>query len=160
MFRKNNNKEIFVMSPVSGAVFELSEVPDQVFSSRMLGDGIAVKLEEGMVVAPFDGFVKNIFPTGHALVVESAEGVPLLIHIGIETVNLKGEGFDVIAKENQRVKTGDPLVEVDIEKIERKGYSLISPLVIPDMNNVSGIEFIGERIVKKGRDLLMKILLK
>lgn len=149
-----------IVAPMSGKVVELAEVPDKVFSAKMVGDGIAVEPSEGVVLSPFDGVVKQVFPTGHALVVESEEGLPLLIHIGIETVNLKGEGFKVIVSEGQAVKVGTPLVEFEMELIKGKGFPLISPLVIPEMGLVDKIKSSDFKEVRKGEDVLLEVFLK
>ncbi|TYP54203.1 PTS sugar transporter subunit IIA [Thermosediminibacter litoriperuensis] len=158
--KRHNSVPVAVAAPMSGKVVDLSEVPDKVFSSKMVGEGIAVDPAEGTVVAPFDGVVKQVFPAGHALVVESVEGLPLLIHIGIDTVNLKGEGFKILAVENQEVRVGDPLVEFDMGLLKSKGNPLVSPLVIPDMNKVKSIELTREKEVIKGKDVLMRVFLK
>jgi PTS system glucose-specific IIA component len=149
-----------IVAPMSGKVVELAEVPDKVFSAKMVGDGIAVEPSEGVVLSPFDGVVKQVFPTGHALVVESEEGLPLLIHIGIETVNLKGEGFKVIVSEGRAVKVGTPLVEFEMELIKKRGFPLVSPLVIPEMDLVEKIKSSNLKEVKKGQDVLLEVFLK
>lgn len=162
IFGRNKQRGLMVkiVAPMSGKVVELAEVPDKVFSAKMVGDGIAVEPSEGVVLSPFDGVVKQVFPTGHALVVESEEGLPLLIHIGIETVNLKGEGFKVIVSEGQAVKVGTPLVEFEMELIKGKGFPLISPLVIPEMGLVDKIKSSDFKEVRKGEDVLLEVFLK
>lgn len=157
---KQSGLMVKIVAPMSGRVVDLEEVPDKVFSAKMVGDGIAIEPSEGLVVSPFDGLVKQVFPTGHALVVESKEGLPLLIHIGIETVNLKGEGFKVLVSEGQAVKEGTPLVEFEMELIKEKGFSLVSPFVIPEMDLVEKIKSSGLKEVKKGKDVLIEVFLK
>ncbi|KXG78431.1 Glucose-specific phosphotransferase enzyme IIA component [Fervidicola ferrireducens] len=149
-----------IVAPMSGRVVDLAEVPDKVFSAKMVGDGVAIEPSEGLVVSPFDGLVKQVFPTGHALVMESKEGLSLLIHIGIETVNLKGEGFKVLVSEGQAVKVGTPLVEFEMELIKDKGFPLVSPFVIPEMDLVDKIKSSGLKEVKKGQDVLIEVFLK
>lgn len=103
--RNNNiNNQVVVKAPISGKVIDLSEVKDEVFASRMIGDGIAIDPSEGSLIAPFDGKVKQVFSTGHAVVLESEGGLSILIHIGLDTVNLKGEGFKVLVSEGQSIK--------------------------------------------------------
>lgn len=156
----NNNNKVLVKSPMSGRVISLSDLPDEVFAQKMVGDGIAIEPSKGVVVAPFDGRVKQVFSTGHALVVESKEGLAVLIHIGIDTVNLKGEGFIILVTEGQDVKTGEPLIEFDMKLIAKNNYSLKSPIVLPEGDNIKEIEFTGEKEVKRGQDVLMKVKLK
>ncbi|MDN5301823.1 MAG: sugar system component, partial [Thermoanaerobacteraceae bacterium] len=144
----------------SGKVVSLSDLPDEVFAQKMVGDGMAIEPSEGIVVAPFDGRVKQVFSTGHAMVLESKEGLAMLIHIGLDTVNLKGEGFRVLVTEGQDVKTGDPLIEFNMELISKNNYSLKSPIVLPEGDNIKEIEFAGEKEVKRGQDVLMKVKLK
>lgn len=107
-------KDLTVYSPVSGQVIDLADVNDDMFSKAMMGPGTAIIPSDGSVVSPFDGQVKFIFPTKHAIGLISTAGVELLIHIGIDTVNLEGKPFEVLVKNNQRVKKGQPLVKVDL----------------------------------------------
>lgn len=158
--KKKDNTAVKILAPMSGKVVDLAEVPDKVFSAKIVGDGIAVEPSEGVVVAPFDGLVKQVFPTGHAVVVESKGGLLLLIHIGIDTVNLKGEGFKILVSEGRTVRTGTPLVKFDMEIIKGKGFPLVSPIVIPEMTLVERINSSGLEKVEKGRDLLMEVFLK
>lgn len=156
---KNNsiNNQVIVKAPISGKVIDLSEVKDEVFASRMIGDGIAIEPSEGSLIAPFDGKVKQIFSTGHAVVLESKEGLAILIHIGIDTVNLKGEGFKILVDEGQKITLGDPIIAFDMDFIKNSQYYLQTPVVIPEGDNVKAIEFTKEKYVKKGEDLLMNV---
>lgn len=156
----NNNNHVIIKAPMSGKVISLSDLPDEVFAQKMVGDGMAIEPSEGIVVAPFDGRVKQVFSTGHALVVESKEGLAVLIHIGIDTVNLKGEGFIILVTEGQDVKTGEPLIEFDMKLIAKNNYSLKSPIVLPEGDGIKEIEFTGEKEVMKGRDVLMNVKMK
>jgi PTS system glucose-specific IIA component len=158
---KNNNvnNHVMVKAPISGKVMDLSEVKDEVFASRMVGEGIAIDPSEGSLIAPFDGRVKQVFSTGHAVVLESKEGIAILIHIGLDTVNLKGEGFKVLVSEGQSIKTGDPIIVFDMDFIKNSRYHLQTPVVIPEGDNVKAIEFTKEKYVNKGKDLLMKVSL-
>jgi len=156
----NNNSHVIIKAPMSGKVINLSDLPDEVFAQKMVGDGIAVEPSEGVVVAPFDGRVKQVFSTGHALVLESKEGLVVLIHIGLDTVNLKGEGFNVLVNEGSKVNVGTVLMEFDPELIGKNNYSLKSPIILPEGEKIKHIEFTGEREVKRGQDMLMKVELK
>ncbi|WP_050180294.1 PTS sugar transporter subunit IIA [Domibacillus robiginosus] len=135
-----NTGEIVLVSPMSGEVISLEEVPDPVFSQKMMGDGIAVNPSEGKVVAPADAKVLNVFPTKHAIGLETAEGLELLIHVGLDTVNMKGEGFDVKVSEGDQVKKGDVLLTYSLELVREKAASIITPLIISNGDLVKQME--------------------
>ncbi|CUH96032.1 PTS system beta-glucoside-specific EIIBCA component [Propionispora sp. 2/2-37] len=122
-------KEFFT-SPLTGTVRTLEDVPDETFSSGVLGKGVAVEPIEGRVVAPADGTVATLFPTGHALGLITEKGTEILIHIGIDTVKLNGQYFSTKVKQGDRVKQGQILVEFDMDKIREGGYSVITPVLI------------------------------
>lgn len=127
---KKENKGIFIGSPIEGEAVSLKEVNDPTFAQEMLGKGIAIKPSKGRVVAPIDGEITILFETKHAISIVSEQGVELLIHIGLDTVNLKGENFTTHVKAGDKVKSGDLLIEFDIEKIKEAGYDTITPVVI------------------------------
>ena len=153
------NSYVIVKAPITGKVIDLSEVKDEVFASKMVGDGIAIEPSEGSLVAPFDGKVKQIFSTGHVVVLESEEGLAILIHIGLNTVNLKGEGFKILMTEGQKIKTGDHIITFDMDFIKKSHYYLQSPVVIPERNIIKAIEFTNEKYISRGKDVLMKVQL-
>lgn len=113
----------------------IEDVNDETFSKKMIGDGVAFKLDNDFVCAPANGTLETMFPTGHAFGILTNEGVEILIHIGLETVNLKGDGFDVLVKQGEKVRAGQPIVRVDREKIQKEGYDLTTMLVITNANN-------------------------
>jgi glucose-specific phosphotransferase system IIA component len=119
-----------VLSPLNGDVVPLDQVPDEVFAQGILGQGIAVQPTSGLVLAPVDGRLAKLFPGGHALVVETADGVQVLVHLGLDTVRLRGHGFTVRAREGQLVRACDPLVRVDVTMLAGEGVELVSPVVI------------------------------
>lgn len=123
-----------VYAPMTGKVKDLSEVEDEVFSSGMLGNGIAIEPTNGQVNSPVDGIVTTVFPTKHAIGVTSDDGVEILIHIGMDTVELNGEGFESFVKQNERVKKGDLLIRVNLDKIKAAGLSMITPIVVTNSN--------------------------
>lgn len=137
-FKKN--KTIELVSPITGNILPMEEVPDKVFSDKMMGDGLAIEPSEGKILSPVDGTIVTIFPTNHAIGLESKEGLEILIHIGLDTVELQGEGFNRIIEEGQKVKKGDLLMEFDIEKIQVAGKSTITPIVITNMDKIQTIE--------------------
>lgn len=129
-----------VHAPLTGEVTPLSEVPDQVFSEKMMGDGIAIKPSQGEVRAPFNGKVQMIFPTKHAIGLVSDSGLELLIHIGLDTVKLTGEGFTLHVEEGQEVKQGDLLINFDLDYIRNHAKSDITPIIVTQ-GNITNLDF-------------------
>ncbi|HDE4671747.1 TPA: PTS transporter subunit IIABC [Staphylococcus aureus] len=129
-----------VHAPLTGEVTPLSEVPDQVFSEKMMGDGIAIKPSQGEVRAPFNGKIQMIFPTKHAIGLVSDSGLELLIHIGLDTVKLNGEGFTLHVKEGQEVKQGDLLINFDLDYIRNHAKSDITPIIVTQ-GNITNLDF-------------------
>ncbi len=119
-----------VMSPMTGRVVSLDEVPDEVFSERVMGDGAAVRPDDGEVVAPMKGRIEKLFEGGHGFAVENEAGLQVLVHVGIDTVHLKGEGFSVHASEGDEVEAGVRIVSVDLDALTKKGIDMISPIVV------------------------------
>lgn len=119
----------FVFSPFSGVVTSLADVPDPAFSEGMLGEGVAIEPLDNCVIAPFDGTVLAVAKTGHSVTIKSASGVELLIHVGIDTVSLKGDGFNPQVEEGQEITAGDPLLFFDLDKIASRARDCITPLV-------------------------------
>ena len=118
----------------------IEDVPDVVFSEKIVGDGIAIRPKGNKIVAPIDGVIGKIFETNHAFSMESKEGIELFVHFGIDTVELKGEGFTRIAQEGQAVKRGDTVIEFDLELLESKAKSVLTPVVVSNMDEISNIE--------------------
>lgn len=128
--------EVKVTAPLNGKLVDLSDVPDPVFAEKMMGDGLAIEPSEGLVVAPVDGEIQSIFPTKHAVGIKTKSGVELLIHIGLETVSLNGEGFEAYVKAGDKVKRGDKLISFDLEIISEKAKSTVTPIIITNMDEV------------------------
>lgn len=124
-----------IYAPLSGKVVPMSEVPDEVFATEVLGKGIAIVPDKGRVVAPADGVLAHISKTKHAFGFITKDKAELLIHVGIDTVKLNGTYYTVTASENTHMKKGDLIAEFDIDKITREGYSLITPVVVTNMND-------------------------
>ncbi|HCX2132828.1 TPA: PTS transporter subunit IIABC [Staphylococcus aureus] len=129
-----------VHAPLTGEVTPLSEVPDQVFSEKMMGDGIAIKPSQGEIRAPFNGKIQMIFPTKHAIGLVSDSGLELLIHIGLDTVKLNGEGFTLHVEEGQEVKQGDLLINFDLDYIRNHAKSDITPIIVTQ-GNITNLDF-------------------
>jgi glucose-specific phosphotransferase system IIBC component len=133
--------EVFV-SPIKGEIKPITEVPDSVFSGKMMGDGFAILPSEGTVVSPVDGKIVNVFPTKHAIGIVSDGGREILIHVGIDTVNLKGQGFETLVSENDRVEKGQALIKVDLDFVKKNAPSIITPVVFTNLKQ-------GEKVVLK-----------
>lgn len=131
---------IQVYAPVAGEVVPISEVSDPTFGQEILGKGLAIKPAEGKVFAPCDGKVDMMFETGHAVSLVSAGGAEILIHVGLDTVELKGKHYTVHAHNGDKVKKGDLLIEFDVEAIKAEGYDVITPVVICNSDDFSTIQ--------------------
>lgn len=137
--KKNTGK---IIAPVSGKVIAISECEDAVFSEKILGDGVAV-IPDGksdVIVSPVNGKVVNTVDTLHAFGIETDDGVELLVHIGLNTVEMKGEGFENLVKLGDTVKAGEPICKADFGMITEKGYPLQTPVVITDMSQIGKLE--------------------
>jgi PTS system D-glucosamine-specific IIC component len=149
-----DNKEVIsvenIVVPMTGRLLDLREVPDDVFSSKLMGDGFALEPTEGVVVAPVDGIIDSIFPTKHAFAMISSNGRELLIHVGIDTVDLKGEGFELIVEVGQKVKKGEPLLKIDVEYIRANAKSIISPVIFTNMSEDEVIRIASNKDVVSG----------
>ncbi|MGM9987748.1 MAG: PTS glucose transporter subunit IIA [Bacillaceae bacterium] len=146
----NANEEILV-APITGEIKDITEVPDPVFAEKMMGDGFAILPVEGKVVSPVDGEIVQVFPTKHAVGLRSDKGLEVLIHFGLETVALKGEGFTAHVEEGQKVKAGDLMLSVDLDFLKAQGKQLITPVVMTnfaDKVEVFNLEATGS--VEKG----------
>ncbi len=130
-----------VVSPITGKVVELASVSDEVFASGSMGQGVAIQPAIGKVYAPFDGVVSVFFPTGHAIGLTSKQDVDVLLHVGIDTVSLEGNGFIPKVQQGDNIKKGDLLLEFDMDMIRKKGYDIITPIIVTSGEEVlvSGI---------------------
>ncbi|MBE6062798.1 MAG: PTS glucose transporter subunit IIA [Clostridium butyricum] len=140
---RESTKTFKLVAPMTGKSLPLSETPDPVFAQKMAGDGLAMMPEADIVVAPADGELTLVFNTKHAFAMTLENGVELLVHIGIETVTLNGEGFEQLVEAGTKVKAGDPIIKVDREFIKSKGLPLITPLLItnPDiLKSITAVE--------------------
>lgn len=126
-------------NPIDGEIVELEKVPDEAFSQKILGDGFAVVPSGNKVYAPASGEITVLFPTKHAVAITTEEGLEILVHIGIDTVNLNGEGFTAHVEQGDKVKKGDLLVSFDAEFVEKNAKSLITPVVITNMHEVESL---------------------
>jgi PTS system beta-glucosides-specific IIC component len=126
-------------SPLTGTVVPLKEVPDDVFATGMMGEGVAIEPSEGRVTAPFDGTVYSVFPTLHAISLVSNNGTEVIIHVGIDTVSLNGQGFKAHVKNGDTVQAGDLLLEFDIDYIHKQNLKTITPVLVTNMNDMASV---------------------
>lgn len=141
-------------SSLSGKVLPLSDVPDKVFSSGAMGKGLAIDPEKGELIAPADGEITTIFPTGHAVGLTTKDGIEILMHIGMDTVELEGQGFETFVKQGDQVKAGDLLVRFDIEAIKAAGYSVITPIVITNTEHFADVLELNQEELIASEDFL------
>lgn len=144
-----------ILAPITGEISSAENIPDETFSSQLLGKTYAIQPSEGLVVSPINGKIVSIFPTGHAIGLISDSGVEILIHIGIDTVKLKGEGFDVKVKEGDIVSIGTELVSVDFDLIINKGYNPITPIIITNSNEYSQIQGLENGHIHYGEEFII-----
>lgn len=153
--QKAGLSELSISSPFNGRVIDLSEVKDETFSSGVLGRGMAVIPSEGVVYAPFDGVVTAIFPTMHAIgLADSSRTVEMLIHIGMDTVELDGEGYKGFCLNGDAIKQGDKLIEFDMELVKSKGYDITTPIIITNTDDFSEVQVKKKGIVSIGDTVL------
>lgn len=153
MKKKKKSGKGSILSPVDGETVDLEQTGDDVFAGRMVGDGIAVLPSDGNFVSPCSGIVQNVATTLHAYNITSDDGLDILVHIGIDTVSLKGEGFVAKVKNGEKVKAGDPLCEADISLIKEKGFSTVTPVIISNISDVAFFERKNGR-VERGEALI------
>lgn len=146
--------KIKIASPINGDVVKLSEVKDETFASGIMGKGVAIIPKDGKIVSPINGTVQTIFKTKHAIGLVSDDGVEILIHIGLDTVQLNGEHFVAHIKDGDEVKVGDLLVEVNIEAVKEKGYDIVTPIIITNTDKYLDIISSEEESVNAGDTLL------
>lgn len=155
MFGFLNRKVREVYAPVDGEVVALESVDDEVFSQKLVGDGVAVIPMTNIFTAPIDGVVSKIFSTNHAYSIKSPKDLEVMVHIGLETVALNGKGFTRIVNEGDEVKAGDAIIEVDLAYIKEHAKDIITPVIILEESDVKEIDK-KLNIVKRG-DVMMEV---
>ena len=143
-----------LLAPLAGKAIKLSEVKDDVFASGAMGNGAAVEPAEGVLRAPAAGTIQMIFPTGHAVGMKTDNGAEILMHLGMDTVNLQGKGFETVVEKGQHVKAGDVLVNFDLEGIKKQGYDMTTPVVVTNSKDYQAVEAVAEGEVKPGDKFL------
>ena len=159
IFKKKEKIIVTIYSPINGKVIELKEVPDEAFAQKMVGDGCAIEPDKGSICSPIEGQLMNIFPTNHAIIFETIDGLEMIVHFGIDTVKLDGKGFKKL-REPGPIKVGDEIVKYNLDEIKDNVLSTRSPIIINNMEKVEKIEVLSlGKIVKIGEPI-MKVTLK
>lgn len=152
-----DDNTINIIAPLSGEIVAIEDVPDVVFAEKIVGDGIAIRPTGNKMVAPCDGQIGKIFETNHAFSLESDSGIELFVHFGIDTVELKGEGFTRVAQEGQKVKMGDTIIEFDLEYLKENAKSILTPVVISNMDEIKELQKMSGT-VEFSTDAVLKII--
>lgn len=159
IFKKKEKTVVTIYSPINGKVIELKEVPDEAFAQKMVGDGCAIEPDKGVISSPIDGQLMNIFPTNHAIIFETIDGLEMIVHFGIDTVKLEGKGFQKL-REPGSIKVGDEIVKYNLDEIKGNVPSTKSPIIINNMEKVEKIEILSLGKVIKIGEPIMKVTLK
>lgn len=155
-FLKSKSEEIVM--PISGEVIELEKVSDDVFSKKIMGDGVAIIPKDNIVYSPVSGKITQIFETKHAIIITSKEGTNILIHIGMDTVNMNGVPFETLVNEGKKVSLGEPIMKVDFDYIKNKELSTVTPVIIIESEREKKIVeyFYGELEGKKDKIMIVE----
>lgn len=154
-FLKKKDKEIEIGAPVKGKAVPISQVSDPTFGEEILGKGVAIQPADGKIYAPADGTIEMLFDTKHAVSMTTTEGVELLVHIGLDTVALKGEHFTAHKGNGDAVKKGDLLISVDLEAVKAAGYDVITPMVVCNTSDYQTVEAVTGSDVNPGDTVLI-----
>lgn len=152
--KKSKNKEYVLYAPMKGRSVPLDQVKDPAFSQGMLGQGAAIIPEDGKVYAPADGKIGKMFDTFHAVSMTADFGAEILIHVGLETSRLKGEGFTGYVKIGDKVKKGDLLLEADLDKIREEGFDITTPVLICNTDDYKSVEGRTEENISPGDEFI------
>jgi len=143
-----------IYSPLKGSVVPLNEVNDPVFAEEMMGNGAAVIPTDGRASSPVSGEIISVFKTKHAITIKADNGADIIIHVGLDTVNLDGKHYEAHVKDGQRVKVGDLLLTFDIERIKEAGYDVVTPVVVTNSSDYSAIKRVVKNEVNEGEALI------
>jgi len=146
-----------IVSPLDGKIINITEVPDEVFSQKMMGDGFAIEPSNGEVVSPVNGTITTVFPTKHAVGITAEDGLELLVHFGMDTVTLKGEGFTALVEQEAKVKAGQPILKVDLDSVKDKVPSIITPVVFTNLPEGKTVVINTGSEVKRGQKGIVTI---
>ncbi|CAL4318530.1 PTS glucose transporter subunit IIA [Buchnera aphidicola] len=154
---KRNQKKIDIIAPISGTIIDLEKVPDEVFSKKIVGDGIAINPSGNQLVAPFSGTIGKIFKTLHAFSIKSDDDIELFVHFGIDTVQLKGKGFKNLINKKRKVQVGEPIISLDLLFLKKNAVSTITPIIISNMEKIKKINKFSGKVIE-GKTKIMTIL--
>ncbi|BGE82437.1 PTS sugar transporter subunit IIA [Staphylococcus petrasii] len=154
---KEVNKEIQIYAPLTGEYVKIEDIPDPVFAQKMMGEGFGINPSEGEVVSPIEGKVDNVFPTKHAIGLKADNGLELLVHIGLDTVQLDGQGFEILVNSGDTVKVGDPLLKFDLEYIRKNAKDVISPIIITNSDQTESLHIDDVQAVVKGETKVIDV---
>ncbi|MFC7371669.1 PTS glucose transporter subunit IIA [Fictibacillus iocasae] len=157
---KEKQTEDTLVAPLTGKVVALEDVPDPTFAQKMMGDGIAIEPIEGVVVSPVNGEIVQFFHTKHAIGIKSEAGTEILIHVGLETVGMKGEGFEGHVEVGDKVSAGDKLLSFDLDLIKEKAASTITPIIITNSDKIETLNKRAATEAIKGETALLSLSLK
>lgn len=158
LFKKKKDEGLEIVAPLNGKVVPLEEVPDPVFSQKMMGEGIAIVPTDGQVHSPVDGKIVQVAPTKHAVGIEAEDGTEILIHFGLETVALKGEGFEMKVTDGQSVSKGDILLVADLDYVKENADHIITPIIITNSSQSDKIyEFTSDKNSIAGETVMITV---
>ena len=158
-FKKKQNNTYMLGAGAKAKVVELKDVHDPTFNSGMLGQGVAIVPSEGKIYAPADGEIAMVFETLHAVSMTADNGVEILVHVGLDTVELKGEGFEAHVQAGDKVKKGDLMLSVDLDAVQAAGYDIVTPILVCNTDEYAAVEGLAGKDVVPGEDVV-KIQLK
>lgn len=154
--RSNKDTGSNIIAPMNGKIVPMEKVPDPVFSQKMMGEGIAIEPEDGIVTSPVNGKIVHVPETKHAVGILAEDGTELLIHVGLETVGLKGKGFELFVKPDEEISVGDKLMEFDLTYITENATSTITPIVITNSADTDKTyEMTNEQTAQRGETVLI-----
>ncbi len=148
---------LVLVSPITGDVVPLAQVPDEAFASKAVGEGVAIRPTDKIVVSPASGTIVKIFNTDHAFCLETETGAEIVVHIGIDTVKLNGQGFTRLVEEGTTVVAGQPVLELDLAYLNANAHSMISPVVVSNIDDYTGISLLASGSVVAGQSQLFEI---
>lgn len=158
MIRFFRKKNVDICSPVAGKCIDITEVSDKIFADKVIGDGVAVIPQNNIIAAPCDGVISSIFPTGHAFLTEGKGGPGILVHIGIDTVNLNGRGFKTLVRPNTSVKKGEPVIEFDSSYLSDERLDMTVMIIVSEGSGEIRKTGVGENVISK--DVVMEYKLE
>lgn len=129
-----------LLAPFSGKTVELASVPDPVFAEKLTGDGLAIELASDTVLAPCDGVISLFFDTKHAFAITTDDGIQILVHVGLDSIILNGEGLTALKKSGDRVKAGTPIIKIDLDVLKKNAINMISPVLVVNYDKVSDLK--------------------